>query len=223
MLATIAVACGGRGDDGIVAPGFELVTSAWEASSDLHEPGDAVELAAVERAGRALGRDLPSDLVALYRYANGGGFLESNLILEPVEGLLQLNDDPHRPSELLLFASDGSDSLFGVWAPEGAGEASLPIVEYDPGGGGLALAGTMLSRFLVTRTAYYLMLYEADHALDALGVPERLRHESEALDDESFRALAGWADPMLPLEHEELYDPGITVDELRRRYGADPS
>lgn len=222
ILIAVAVGCGNSDDEArIVAPGFESVVGAWEASSDLHEPREPADLAAIDFAGRALGRPIPDDLVELYRYTNGGAFLESNLGIEPVEALLELNEDPHRPPELLLFADDGSDSLFGVWAPNQTRGTRTPVVEYDPGGGGLALAGTSVQQFLTTRTAYYLMLYEASPALDALGVPSALRVPSEELDDDTYAALQQWADPRLPRQHARLYDSGITVEALRRMYGGD--
>jgi hypothetical protein len=222
MVVAVVAGCGGSETERrIVAPGFERVVSAWEASPDLHDPGKPAGLGAIDFAERALGRPIPPDLIALFRYADGGSFLESNLGIYPVRRLLRLNEDPHRPPELLLFADDGSNSLFGVWAPRQRTEATAPVVEYDPGGGGLALAGTSVQGFLTTRTAYYLMLYEARPALDALGVPSAVRVASHDLDDASFAALERWADPRLPQEHALLYENGITVAELRRRYGGD--
>jgi hypothetical protein len=222
MLVAVVAGCGGSdAERRIVAPGFEPVVSAWKASPDLHDPGKPAGLGAIDFAERALGRPIPADLIALLRYADGGSFLENNLGIYPVDRLLGLNDDPHRPPELLLFADDGSNSLFGVWAPRLRREATAPVVEYDPGGGGLALAGTSVQRFLTTRTAYYLMLYDAAPALDALGVPPAVRVPSLELDDDTYAALERWADPRLPQVHARLYESGITVEELRRRYGGD--
>jgi hypothetical protein len=222
MLVAVVTGCGGGDTERrIVALGFERVVSAWEASPDLHDPGKPARVGAIDFAERALGRPIPADLIALYRYADGGSFLENNLGIFPVDRLLGLNEDPHRPPELLLFADDGSDSLFGVWAPRHRREGTVPVVEYDPGGGGLALAGTNVQRFLTTRTAYYLMLYDAEPALDALGVPSAVRVPSDELDDASYAALERWADQRLPQEHSLLYESGITVEQLRRRYGGD--
>ncbi len=78
-----------------------------------------------------------------------------------------------------------------------------------------------MQRFLTTRTAYYLTLYDAGPALDALGVPSAVRVPSDELDDVSYAALERWADPRLPQEHAVLYESGITVEELRRLYGRD--
>ncbi len=88
-MAALVVGCGETdGESRVVAPGFERVVSAWEASPDLHDPGKPAGLGAIDFAERALGRPIPGDLIALLRYADGGSFLENNLGIYPVDRLL---------------------------------------------------------------------------------------------------------------------------------------
>jgi hypothetical protein len=218
--AIVLASCGSNDGTARPASGMSGVFAAWEAASDfneLHKPATEQRIAQAETD---TGRTFPSELVALYGYANGGGVLQGNILIEPLEGLDDLQRDARAPKELLLFGSDGSDSLFGLWSV--AGKAPSAVVEYDPGGGEMALVGSSLTPFLRGRSAYYLMLLDSDAGLDALGVPERLRAPSAEMSDEALYDLRHWADPSLEESHGELYEHGISAAELRRRYGAAP-
>ena len=50
----------------------------------MHEPEPAASEADLDRAERGLGRQLPADARAMYRAANGGAFLQGNLMLYPL-------------------------------------------------------------------------------------------------------------------------------------------
>jgi hypothetical protein len=96
------------------------------------------------------------------------------------------------------------------------------VIELDISGDPYALAGTDLAPFLKGRTAYYLILLDADpSALDALGVPEPLRVQAEEADNDLYYALREWADPELRDPRADPYARPTNAEELRRLYGAD--
>ena len=125
------------------------------------------------------------------------------------------------PEELLLFGDDGGDSQLGVWLPEQeACVDDCPVIELGETDV-MAIAGTNLYRFLKGRTAYYLLLREADaRSLDALGLPTDLR--TDDLDDDHFARIRKWADPGIPDPWPDPYRRGVTADELRSRF-SDPT
>ena len=106
------------------------VLDAWALTAALHDPEPAASEANLDNAEHALGRQLPLDARAVYRTANGGAFLQGNLMLYPL-----LPPDAHEtvslttaagllrswgwrvPDKLVVFGGDGSDDLFGLWLP----------------------------------------------------------------------------------------------------------
>ena len=215
-------------------PELEPVVEAWARSAEFHElgpPASADDFAELERL---LGRKFPPAFRALYEMGDGSSYLQGNLMLDRLRGggrfmsVATHSDDMRQasaslPPEVVVFASDGSDMLFGLWLPKGRPpDAPAPVVELEIAGGPIALVGTDLVRFLKARTAYYLIIIEADPAaLGAVGVPEKLRVSAYDADDDVFYALRKWADPDLPNPRASAYDAPTDVAEVRRRYGAD--
>lgn len=202
----------------VAVRGLERVLASWRASLDLQEPNPPALRGTIAYAEKRLGRRLPRSLRALYTVSDGGSFLEGNFELEPLAGLPRLNRSfsSLAPRELLLFGTDGSDSVFGLWIGRRRGEPV--VVEMDEGGGGLALVGTSLARFLVGRTAFFLENGDR-HALAVLGVPRRLRFPAFIGSDAQNVAIVEWADPALPDPRAEPYRHGTTAARLRARYG----
>lgn len=174
----------------------------------------------------------------LERLHGGGSFESLATFSDDIRG----RRDPvgaSLPGELVVFGSDGSDGLFGLWLPKGRSpDAQVPILEIGEGGEGFALAGTDIVSFLMARTAQYLLVLEADTgALDALAFPLELRARWEQMEaqlragadsgdpellqaDTRFAAdVVAWADPDLPDYSPDPYQR-TSVERLRREYGA---
>lgn len=177
----------------------------------------------------SLGRTLPRVFRAMYEMSNGlhlvGGDLQF-VGLKPSDesefSLVNLSSKLRDwgwlvPEELLVFGGNGGGEHFGVWLPEGKPRSEdCPVImvgETDT----LAIAGTNLCSFLKGRTAYYLLLGEADRqALDTLGLPSDLyTSDLMDLDDDAFARITKWADPYIRDPLPDPYQRGITVDELR--------
>jgi hypothetical protein len=215
-----------------VDPRLVPLVEALHESPGLHQLGEPASDDAFLDAERKLNRPLPNEVHALYRLSDGMALVEGNLIIEPLrsdqdlEGLSNMTDELRAhgheiPAEAVVFASDGSDSLFALWLPTDRGRKDpAPVLELDLGGGGVALVGSDLLRFVRGRVAYYLILLEAPKAaLDALSVPERLRASPETLGDAELFGLREWADPELEDPKAELFEHGTTWAAVRRRYG----
>ncbi len=83
----------------------------------------------------------------------------------------------------------------------------------------MAIAATDFVSFLLGWTAYYFLLLEVESInLDAIGLPQHLRHGR--MDDEHFAQLRNWADPNLPDLYPNPYKRGYEVKESRRLFGA---
>jgi hypothetical protein len=201
---------------------------AWRRSAHLHtlNPGASdVELATFEQR---VGWDLPAEWRELFRIANGAALLDGNVRLYPLTGtefsLLEASEAHRRwnwpiPEQLCLAGDNGSGDLFGLWLPsrtpmQGAVVQTGEIFALD----GLALAATSLESFLLAKTAYYLLLLEADvGALDALGLPHALR--STDPDDETWRDVLKWADPSRPTTPDDPYEARLNTGGLNALLG----
>jgi hypothetical protein len=213
-----------------VAGDLDAIVRSWElsGSSEL-EPGASYD--ALQEAQRKLGRTFPLEFAALYRRFNGGGVVGGNIIFYPLDGedpsvvqssgRMRTYDWPI-PDELLVFASDGSDDLFGLWLPK-TGARINPVIEVGQNGddGGFSIHATSFFGFLRGRTAYYLLLQDDEiprrtlsRALDAIGVPSALRTPGDDLGEEEYDALLRWANPGLP--ETPLSDACLTADDISR-------
>lgn len=226
---------------------LERVVAAWHASVELHELSPPATEDEVSLAEIHLGRTLPPVFRRLYSTNNGLALFRGNLNVYPLRatngdsGLLTrwahpLADELREwrwriADELVVIGDNGGDEMFGVWLPTGEARSSAPIVEIaelgEPIVGleeveGLAVAGTDLERFLVSRTAYYSLLYEAgSRALDLLGVPTDLRVDDPG--DDVFAALHAWADPELLDRDPDPYRRPVGASRLRKQFGANAS
>jgi len=209
------------------------VLDAWALSAAMHEPEPAMSEADLERAERGLGRQLPADARAVYRMANGGAFLQGNLMLYPLlsagadetlalttaAGLLR-SWGWSVADELVVFGDDGSDDLFGLWLPAD-GPARGLVVQMAEGfdDASLAVVGTDLAGFLRAWTAFYVLVAGdfdgSAAALDVLGVPPALRAAGESASEDELRALLAWASPGLPDSRPDPYARGLTAGQVR--------
>jgi hypothetical protein len=204
---------------------MEEIIRAWQAS-DGHVFNPAADEHALTALEQHLQLRLPPEFRRLYQFSDGASLLGGNLSYWPLRGqdfslwesTRFLRECHHViPEEVLVFADNGSESLFGVWLqPTGSRVFQSPILEigeiHEPGC--MAIAGTNLVPFLRGWTAHYLLLQDdvSAEALDALGLQDELRFATEDMDDEHFALLRRWADPKLP-------DPD--VDPYKSRYDAD--
>lgn len=213
-----------------MAATLDQILDSWEQSASVHQVGDPAgegEVAAVERE---LGRRLPEALWAIYRHANGASLFSGNLRIYPLRdpqgfGLVDAADVFRRegwqiPEELLVFGDDGAGMAYGLWLPEGtAAGAPVPVVAvaetFEPAC--MAVVGTDLLPFLASISAFFVQLIDTPTpALDALGVPEPLRHP----EDPDAAALRRWADPGLGNPEADPYVHGMDAEGLRKLLGS---
>ncbi|WP_131105563.1 SMI1/KNR4 family protein [Ornithinimicrobium sufpigmenti] len=207
--------------------------------SALSRVGQAVRLApgasaqTVAAAESAVGRALPSEVVELYRAADGlelgGGELQLYPLLGTDEELGVVEAaatyrswDWVIPQELVLLGSDGGDGAIGVWTPAGARRSTVvqAVMSLD-GRPAMAVLGTSLAGFLAAWAAYYLPLALGETegvatCLDELGVPSGLRDGESEFDDEHLHALLAWASPDLPDDEPDPYARPVDPDVLTR-------
>ena len=178
------------------------VFEAWALSRACHQPEPGATARDIAAAELTLGRALPAQVREFYGFANGGRFLDGNLVLHPLLGtpadpealsvttaseLLRSWEWPI-PQPLVLLGDNGGEEPFGVWVAttpaaslvvqtgEVFEEACLVVIGFD-------LAG-----FLTAQTAFHLLSndrVDTQPALDALGVPASLR----AVDRPAGRSL----------------------------------
>ncbi len=212
-------------------PELEPLIRCWSLSGRHHEWCPGASDSEIADAENSLNLCLPRALRAIYELSNGvglvGGNVAINALTESDPDDLSLVGTPGTlrewdwvvPDELLIFGGDGSESTFGLWLPERTTAiADCPVIELTTGDA-MAIAGTSFCRFLKGRTAYYLLMEEADQeALDALGLPAEL--QSDEFDDDHFAQIIRWADPDIPDPLPDPYQRGVTVQELRDRFGS---
>ena len=174
------------------------IFDSWHTSAQLHtlNPGASdAEIATIESI---LERTLPAELKDLYKHTNGAYLLEGNLNIYPLDGqdlslakatiTYQQSEWPI-PDEVVVLGNNGQGEPFGIWLSksEDAQPAIIEIGEIFESGS-MAIVGSSLGPFLLSRTAYYLLLEEAGHEpLDVISVPMSLR--SDDPDDDDFIAL----------------------------------
>lgn len=186
---------------------FQRLIASWRLSASLHQLRSGATEVGIQEFERTVGWRLPAEWRVLYLFSNGGALLEGNLTFYPLEGgdfSLWQASTAHRawkwpvPDELWLAGDNGQGEPFGLWLPA-ATRHTAPVVAigeiFEPKC--LAVAGSSLNAFLLSRTVYYLLLCGAtSEALDAIGLPAALRAESP--DDDTWLAIGRWADPGRP-------------------------
>jgi len=192
----------------------------------LFDPANPEDFEALEAAGIVL----PAPLRSLYEAHDGGSIHAGNLRLYPLRTavdedftVLNLSNrlrewDWQVPAELLVFAGNGQDELFGIWISESDLHPIVEVGAIFEEAGSLGVKATSLDTFLLGWSAYYLLLYEADTAvLDALGLPDDLRFHPDALDGAAESRIWQWADPALPARWtRSAYNDRLTADEINR-------
>lgn len=214
-------------------PAMEPVILAWSLSKDLHLLNPGAHDERLMEAEAVLGRKIPASLRAVYEITDGAAFF-SGLIIDPLlrdDGKLcfSRNSDWLRsvgweiPRELAIFGGNGGDVVYGIWLPRSERALSDSAVVEVSGPNTemrfMALAGTSFARFATWLTSYCLLGDLPGHskALEALGVPERLRREP---DFETYVELCRWADPDLPHYPPDVYTTPASLNWLRRNFGA---
>lgn len=212
---------------------LQSILDAWKLSSSLHEFHDGASTHEIEALEQQLGFSLPAVFADLYRFSNGLGALGGNLCVHRLTcrnegaGLATASDALREwgwpiPPELVVFGGNGADALFGIWlTDQTAASERCPVIclgeSFEPAC--MAVFGTSLERFLKYWSAYYVMVEDGPtEALDLLKVPLELRCADP--DNDTFAALAAWADPELPRIPPDPYEAPMTADDLRKLYGA---
>jgi hypothetical protein len=207
---------------------LQNVFASWQRSAALHELRTGASEAEIQEFERAVGWELPAEWRRLYSFTNGASLLEGNLACYPLMGAdisLEKASASHRaaewpvPDELWIAGDNGQGEPFGLWLPAATREAA-PIVAvgqtFKPEC--LAVVGSSLEAFLLSRTAYYLLLYGAPpEALDAIGLPEELRAEDP--DEETWIAIGRWADPARPGTSDDPYEAELDAPAVRALLG----
>jgi hypothetical protein len=204
--------------------------------SKNHILNDGATQESLRLISERLGLPIPTDFRRLYEFSDGAQLLDGNFNYWPVRGpkfslwesreFLQSCKNVI-PEEVLVFADNGSDLLFGIWLqPTGSRIFEMPIVEigqiHEPGC--MAIAGTALAPFMKGWIAYYLLLDDKRpaKALDILGLPKELRFTAEEMGDEEFARLRQWADPQLPDSITDPYKARFDAEALKRIFSENP-
>jgi hypothetical protein len=201
------------------------VLDAWRLSPALHTMGDPLDEDGLLAAEARLGRDLPTDLRRVYEFSNGfdgfGGNLHIERALVAADFAEDLRDSGWDIApELLVFGGNGSDEHWALWYPDGASpDDPTPVIEIGEifDGGGLALLGSSLPRFLRMVSGFHLAGRENSAASDAIGLPQSLRR-----DQDRFGPLVAWADPALPFPEPDPYIQRLTRTDIARLIEALP-
>jgi hypothetical protein len=201
------------------------VLDAWRLSSALHVVGHPLEEDGLLAAEARLGRELPTDLRRIYEFSDGfDGFdgsihIERALVAADFAEDLRDSDWDIAP-ELLVFGGNGSDEHWALWYPDGASpDDPTPVIEIGEifDGGGLALLGSSLPRFLQMISGFHLAGRQNSAASDAIGLPQSLRR-----DHDRFAPFVAWADPALPFPEPDPYVQRLTRADIQRLVEALP-
>lgn len=201
------------------------VLDAWRLSSALHTTGDPLDEDHLLAAEARLGRDLPTDLRRLFEFSDGFDGFDGNIHIERAIVAADFADDLRHSDwdiapELLVFGGNGSDEHWALWYPDTAPpDDPTPVIEIGEifDGGGLALVGSSLPRFLRMVSGFHLARRENSAASDAIGLPQSLRR-----DQGRFAPLVAWADPALPFPEPDPYVQRLTRADVQRLVAALP-
>ena len=211
-------------------PGMEPLVRCLQLSTKHHHWSPGATVAELRYAEQQLGRRIPPVLHALHEMSNGAGLVGGNLNFYPLMdhkkgfSLTRMMDmlrswEWKLPDEVVMFADNGGESLFGYWLPrKGDPDAPCLVLEFDMGSCDMAIAGTNLLSFINGWVANYLLVEDAPlAALDALGLPREL-HPTD-FSEEEFARITRWADPDIPDSNPDPHARPVTFEEVRERYG----
>ena len=195
------------------------VLDAWRLSSALHTLSDPLDEDGLLAAEARLGRPLPTDLRRVYEFSDGfdgfGGSVRIERALVAADLAEDLRDSNWDIApELLVFGGNGSDEHWALWYPDGASpDDPTPVIEIGEifDGGGLALLGSSLPRFLRMISGAHLAGRGNSAASAAIGLPLALRR-----DHDGFAPLVAWADPGLPFPEPDPYVQRLTRADIQR-------
>lgn len=204
---------------------LDTVLDAWRLSYALHTMGDPLDEDGLLAAEARLGRDLPTDLRRVYEFSDGFDGFDGNINIERALVAADFAEDLRDSGwdiapELLVFGGDGSDEHWALWYPDGASpDDPTPVIEIGEifDGGGLALLGSSLPRFLRMISGFHLAGRDNPAASDAIGLPQALRRDQDRL-----APLVAWADPALPFPEPDPYVQRLTRADIARLVEALP-
>jgi hypothetical protein len=216
----------------------ELVPSAKDARGASGEE--------IAQAERLLGHSLPETMRQLYLAHDGSQRIVTcwPLIADGDDALSVVRGSAgYRiwhwpvPTEMMLFADDGSESALGLWK---ANESEIEPIVVELGEcfeePCLAVVGDDLASFLLGRAAIYFVLEGSDWndtgpMIEALGIPVELRKPGrefigttqdihgnsigvEYVGEEAYLDLIRWANPGLPDPDPDPYRRSWSVDQI---------
>lgn len=201
------------------------VLVAWRLSAALHAVIDPIDEDGLLAAEARLGRALPASLRRVYAFSDGfsgfGGNVQIECALNAADFAEDLRDSGWDIApELLVIGGNGSDEHWALWYPDGAApDDPTPVIEIGAifEGGGLALLGTSLPRFLRMISGFHLSGLATSPASDAIDLPPPLRRDHDRL-----APLIAWADPGLPFPEPDPYVQRLTRSDIARFVAALP-
>lgn len=170
---------------------LERLIASWQASSKLHSFRRGATAFEIKFFETSAGWKLPTEWREFYAFANGADLFDGEVLgggwvqIRPLLGVASLLDGSQYwrdryhwpvPDELWIAGESEGEAAwkFGLWLPSVSREAD-PVVEMRRDFG-MTVGGSSLSAFLLARTTYGLITFNApDAAFDALGVPPELR------------------------------------------------
>ena len=227
---------------------LEILVSFIEQGS-----GGPAEPDALDRAEATLGRPFPPQLRAWLESVDGAVLSTGNLFFSPVWGSGDADGEVTAPAtqtaalrasgwtlppELVLFASDGSDQMFGIWMPlEGDDPNVVVALDLAPDAASRSfwIVGESLLAFLTGWTTAYAHLhhgavYELLQTPPALQQPvqeqvlvDSAGHNVADEDEALFSRVLAFASPTLPaVAWPGDEEQALTADELAPTIAALP-
>lgn len=207
---------------------LERIILSWQQSPDHHIFKHGASDDVIAEFESTVGWELPSSWRKIYLFSNGMNLVGGDVSIYPLQGdslsvaqssAFLRESGWNIPDPMWTVASNGGGDPFGVWIPSGRKKPVDEVVAigaiFEPKC--LAIAGSDLTRFLLMRTAYYLLLGEAPRkALDTLGIPTELRSV-----DPNWSDISEWADPDRKGSSDDPYDARLTEEQVSRLIGYD--
>lgn len=211
-------------------PELDGLIECWRATAEMHVLSPGADDATLEAAEKALGRDLPKAVRALYKFSNGIDLFNGQLVFRPL-----FQEDPEEPSvvtysaqlkhhgwpipnDLVVFAMNGSGDVYGLWLPKGrkARPAVVQVAQLmEPES--MVIEATNFEIFLKVQTAFYLIAADEPTPLLKVGLPRTLRFREGT--DKLMADLRRWADPKLKEPKADPYQKAYEEKQMRAALG----